>query len=144
MASPNLYKEGRAMKWHVAVAVITVLCLGLFCSYPTLNNQAQAQGKVVEQKITVLNPLGTPPPVKLKTMASRPTTLDGKTIYLVDNGYLGSDNLLKEMVVWFEKNMPKTNVVFKRQQGGGFASEDPALWAEIKEKADAVIIGMGH
>ena len=132
------------MKWHIAIPVIAVLCLGLFSSYPALNNQAQAQGKIVEQKITVLNPLGTPPPIRLKTMAQRPSTLDGKTVYLVDNGYLGTDNLLKEMVVWFEKNMPKVNVVFKRQQGGGFASEDPKLWAELKEKADAIIIGMGH
>jgi hypothetical protein len=97
MASTNPDKESRAMKWHITVPVIAVLCLGLFCSYPSLNNQAQAQGKVVEQKITVLNPLGTPPPIKLKTMAPRPGTLDGKTVYLVDNGYLGTDNLLKEI-----------------------------------------------
>ena len=38
-------------------------------------------------KITVLNPLGTPPPIKLKNMAPRLDTLDGKTIYLVDDGY---------------------------------------------------------
>ena len=33
------------MKWRLSVAVITVLCVGLFCSFPALNNQAQAQGK---------------------------------------------------------------------------------------------------
>jgi hypothetical protein len=48
------------------------------------------------------------------------------------------------MVLWFEKNHPKANIVFKRQAGGGFSSEDPKLWAEIKEKADGVVIGMGH
>jgi hypothetical protein len=134
------------MKWHISVAVITVLCLGLFAVSPVLD-QAQAQGKkpaAAEPMITVLNPLGVAPAIKLKPMAPRPASLDGKTIYLVDNGYLGTDNLLKEMVVWFEKNLPKTNVVFKRQQGGGFSSEDPKLWAEIKEKADGVVIGMGH
>ena len=131
------------MKWHGTVAVIALLCLGRFCSFPALD-QAQAQGKSAEPKITVLNPLGMAPPIQLKPMAPRPASLDGKTIFLVDNGYLGTDNLLKEMVVWFEKNLPKANVVFKRQQGGGFSSEDPKLWAEIKEKADAVVIGMGH
>jgi hypothetical protein len=33
---------------------------------------------------------------------------------------------------------------YKSQQGGGFASEDPALWEEINQKADAMIIGLGH
>jgi hypothetical protein len=136
------------MKRHISAAVIAVLCLGLFCSLPVFYGQAQAQGKkaaaAAEPKITVFNPLGIAPAIKLKPMAPRPSSLDGKTIYLVDNGYLGSDNLLKEMVVWFEQNMPKTNAVFKRQAGGGFSSEDPKLWAEIKEKADGVVIGMGH
>ena len=139
------------MNRHFVVAAIAVLCLGLFCSYPDLNNQAQAQGKAapVEQKITVLSPMGTPPPIKLKSMASRLNTLEGKTIYVVDQGYLGSDNLLKEMVAWFEKNQPKTSVVFKRLPRGVRGTpgaQDPAteLWAEIKQKADAMVMGTGH
>ena len=133
------------MKWHMTVAVIAVLCVGLFCSFPSLNNQAQAQGKAAPaQKITVLNPLGTPPPIKLKSMAPRLNTLDGKTIYIVDDGFVGGDNLLLEIVDWFGKNYPSTKVVFKRKGGGGFDVEDPKLWAEIKENANAVIIGMGH
>jgi hypothetical protein len=130
------------MKWHMSVAVITVLCLGIFCSFPALNNPAQAAP--AEEKITVLNPLGTPPPITLKPMAPRLDTLDGKTIYVVDDGFVGGANLLTQIVDWFGKNYPKTTVVFKRKGGGGFDVEDPALWAEIKEKANAVIIGMGH
>jgi hypothetical protein len=34
--------------------------------------------------------------------------------------------------------------VFKRKGGMGFEAEDPQLWAEIKQNAAAVIIGMGH
>jgi hypothetical protein len=109
-----------------------------------LNNRAQAQqAPLVERKITVLSPMGTPPPIPLKPMAPRLDTLKGKTIYVVDQGYLGSDNLLKEMVAWFGTNMPETNVVFKRL-ARGFGSEDTALWAEIKEKGDAMIMGTGH
>jgi hypothetical protein len=130
-----------AMKWRIAVAVIAVLCLGLFCSYPSMNNQAQAKS---EEKVTVLNPLGTPPPIKLKQMAPRLDTLDGKTIYIVDDGFVGGINLLQEIEVWFKANYPKTNIVLRRKGGGGFDSEDPQLWAEIKEKGNAVIIGMGH
>jgi hypothetical protein len=136
------------MKSHVTVAVITVLCIGLFCSFPALNNQAQAQGKKatdpVMPKITVLNPLGTPPPIKLKNMAPRLDTLEGKTIYLVDDGYIGGDNLLYEIQDWFKANHPKTTTIYKRKGGGGFEAEDPALWAEMKEKANGIIIALGH
>ena len=130
------------MKWHISVAVITVLCLGFFCTFPALNDQAQAAP--AGEKITVLNPLGTPPPITLKTMAPRLDTLDGKTIYIVDDGYVGGANLLTQMVDWFAKNYPKTKVLFKRKSGGGFEAEDPQLWAEMKENADGIIIGMGH
>jgi hypothetical protein len=133
------------MKWHAAMVAIAVLCLSLFSSFPTLDNQAHAQGKTapVAQKITVLNPMGTPPPVKLKPMAPRLNTLEGKTIYVVDQGYLGTDNLLKEMIIWLEREYPKTSFVFKRL-GMSMGTQPPPLFAEIKEKADAVIMGLGH
>jgi hypothetical protein len=133
------------MKRHFVVAAIAMLCLSLFCSYPYLSNQAQAEGKTApaDHRITVLSPLGTPPAIKLKPMAPRLNTLEGKTIYLIDQGYLGTDNLLKEMIVWLEKEHPKTNFVFKRL-GMTMGPEPPALFAEIKQKADAVIMGLGH
>jgi len=131
------------MKWHKSAIIVAALCLGLFCSYLTVNNQAMAQSKTAE-KITVLNPLGTPPPIKLKTMAPRLDTLDGKTIYLVDDGFVGGDNLLYEIQDWFKENHPKTTTIFKRKGGGGFDAEDPALWAEMKDKADGIIIALGH
>ena len=131
------------MKWHKSAIVAAALCLGLFCSFSTVNNQAVAQSKTAE-KITVLNPLGTPPPIKLKTMAPRLDTIDGKTIYLVDDGFVGGDNLLYEIQDWFKENHPKTTTIFKRKGGGGFDAEDPALWAEMKEKADGIIIALGH
>jgi hypothetical protein len=130
------------MKRYIFAVIIAVLCLGFFCGFPTLNNQAQAAP--AEEKITVLTPLGTPPSIKLKTMASRLDTVEGKTIYVVDNVYPGSDLLLTEMAAWFEREMPKTKAIYKRKNAMGFEGEDPALWAEIKEKADAVIIGLGH
>jgi hypothetical protein len=130
------------MKQHKAIVVIAVLCLGLFCGYSTINDQAIAAPAA--EKITVLNPLGTPPPIKLKNMAPRLSTLDGKTIYFVDDGYIGGDNLLYEMQDWFKANYPKTTTIYKRKGGGGFDAEDPALWAEMKEKADGILIALGH
>ncbi len=132
------------MKWHLCAFLIALLCLGLFCGLSAQNNLAQAQGKAVEQKITVLSPMGKPPSIELKAMAPRLDTLDGKTVYLVNDGYLSTDILLGAMLDWFKANMPKVNAVYKVKGGGGFTAEDPALWAEIKEKADAVVMGMGH
>lgn len=130
------------MKWYMSAGLITLMCLGLICSSTGLNSKVQAAP--AEEMITVLNPLGTPPPIALKPMAPRLDTLDGKTIYIVDDGYIGGDKLLKLMVEWFNENYPKTTALYKRKGGGGFDAEDPQLWAEIKEKGDAVIIGMGH
>lgn len=132
------------MKWHIHAALIVALCLSLFCSLPAQNNQAQAQGRTMQEKITVLSPMGKPPVIVLKPMAPRPASLEGKTVYLVNDGYLGTDLLLGEMESWFKANMPKVNVVYRVKGGGGFTAEDPKLWAEIKEKADAVVMGMGH
>ncbi len=135
------------MKWKRAAAGFAVLCLGLFCGYPSVNAQAPAKAKKAapaESKITVLNPLGTPPPIKLKRLAPRLNTLDGKTIYIVDDGFVGGDNLLLEIVDWFAKNYPTTKTVFKRKAGDDFDREDPKLWSEIQKNASAVLIGMGH
>lgn len=132
------------MKRYINAAVMAVICLGFFCSFSALNSQAQAASS--EEKITVLTPLGSPPSIKPKAMAPRLDTLEGKTVYIVDNGYPGSDLLLMEMAGWFEREMPNTKALYKRKQFGmgGFEGIDEVLWAEIKEKADAVIIGLGH
>lgn len=130
------------MKQQFSAALALLLCIGLFCSFQS--NPAQAQGNVIEQKITVLSPRGTPPAIQLKPMAPRLDTLDGKTVYLVNDGYLGTDLLLGEMQAWFKANMPKVNIVYRAKGGGGFTAEDPALWDEIKQKANAVVMGMGH
>jgi hypothetical protein len=131
------------MKWCKAGFWAAMLCLSLL-SYPTQSNQAQAlaSGASSEAKITVLSPMGTPPAYTLKPMAARPASLDGKTIYVVDDGYVGGDLLLKEMVNWFNTNT-KAKAIYKRK-AGSFWADDPPLFAEIKEKGDAMVMGMGH
>ena len=125
------------MRKSISAALIALLCLGFLLSF-------QAQAASSDEKITVLTPLGHPPNIQYKKMAPRLDTLDGKTIYFVDDGFIGGDNLLYEMVDWFKANYPKTNVLYKRKGGMGFEAEDPQLWAEMKKKADAIVIGLGH
>ena len=131
------------MRRHMSAGLIALLCLGLFCMY-TATHQAQAQG-TSQEKITVLTPLGTPPPIKLRPMAPRPASLEGKTVYILDQGYPNSDKLMMEVTAWFEKNMPDTKAVFRRMGRGGKPSPGtPDLFTELKENADAVVIGTGH
>jgi hypothetical protein len=133
------------MKLRFATFLVALLCLSLLSG-----NQVLAKGKkkadpatIVQPKFTVLSPMGTPPAIKSLAMAARPNSLDGKTIYIVDDGFVGGDVLLKEMAAWFNRNMPSVNVVYRRK-AGAFEAEDPPLWAEIKAKGDAVIMGVGH
>jgi hypothetical protein len=94
-------------------------------------------------KVEALNPRGTPPPIQLIPTAPRLSTLDGKTIYLVSDGFPGADHFLDQISVWFKKNMPSVTTEYRLKKGG-FADDDPALWAEIKAKGNAVIMAIGH
>jgi hypothetical protein len=97
----------------------------------------------VEPKFTALSPMGTPPAIKTLAMAPRPKSLDGKTVFFVDDGFPGTDILMKEMAAWFNQNVPGVTAIY-RLKAGGFPQVDPALWAEIKAKGDAVVMGVGH
>jgi hypothetical protein len=96
-----------------------------------------------EAKGTALHPRGTPPPIALAPMAPRLDTLDGKTVYLMDVRFVGGYHLLQEMQDWFARNMPKVRTVL-REKKGDYMQDDPKLWAEIKEKGDAVVMAIAH
>jgi hypothetical protein len=115
------------------------LCIGLISGLLVMgSSQVNA---ATDEKITVLNPLGTPPGIVAKQMAPRLKTLKGKTIYLINTGFPNSGRLLEEIGNWFKANYPKTNIVMA---SGGMTNIPPNVMAEIKEKADAVILGVGH
>lgn len=94
-------------------------------------------------KIEALNPRGMPPPITLVPMAPRLPSLDGKTIYLVSDGFPGADAFLNQIKIWFSKNMPSVSTEY-RLKAGGFADDDPKLFAEIKAKGNAMIMAIGH
>ena len=96
-----------------------------------------------DERISVLSPRGAPPPTPLVPMAPRLDSLDGKTLYLVDIKFEGGDSLLRATMQWFARNLKNTKFVF-REKAGSYDQEDPKLWAEIEEKADAVIVAIGH
>ncbi len=75
-------------------------------------------------------------------MASRPDTLDGKVVYLVETGFHGARDFIEQVAEWFAREMPAVKIESRSTQGSIF-TDDPALWAEIEEKGDAAIVGVG-
>ena len=113
-------------------------------SSPTLAEPAKKVRPVAgPAKLETLNPKGMPPSIQLIPMAPRLSTLDGKTVYLVSDGFAGADRFLNQIAIWFSKNMPSVKTVY-RLKAGGLAGDDPALWAEIKKNGNAMFMAYGH
>jgi hypothetical protein len=96
-----------------------------------------------EARITALNPLGQPPPLKLLQMAPRLDTIDGKTIYVVDVQYPETQPFFDEMVKMLSATYPKTKWILKKKIGSYF-EDDPDLWKEIRAKGNGMVIAIGH
>lgn len=72
-------------------------------------------------------------------LSQRLDTIKGKTIYVVDDGYPGSDILLAELIAGMQEKYPDTKFIYKKET----RPIDP-LWDEINKKGDAMIIALGH
>jgi len=94
-------------------------------------------------KITVLNPIGQPPPIDKIPMAPRIDNLEGKTIYIVDIAFTDTHQLFTEMQKLLSDRYPKTKWEV-RTKAGPYGDDDQKLWDEIKEKGHAMIMGVGH
>ena len=91
----------------------------------------------------LLNPLGQPETtLQSMRMAERLPTLDGKTVYLVETGFMGAREFMEEVQGWFGRHRPNVKTVFRSKGGNTFAN-DPVLWEEVKKNADAVVFGVG-
>ena len=95
------------------------------------------------EKLTVLNPLGFAPKVTRKELAPRLSTLDGKTVYLVDCRFDDSGLFLEQMQAWFADAMPAVKTVLK-PISSVYLQDDPTTWEEIKARGHAAILGVGH
>ncbi|NLT68509.1 MAG: hypothetical protein GXX84_18075 [Acidobacteria bacterium] len=122
------------MKKKTGISLIAVILY-----VPLFFSVSEAQ----EPKITVFNPLGQPPAIARVPMAPRLTTLEGKTIYIVDIGFTDTHQFFTEMQKLLSAKYPKTNWVV-RIKAGTYFDDDPKLWAEIKEKGHGMIMGVGH
>jgi hypothetical protein len=105
--------------------------------------KAAAPAVQTQPKLEAINPKGMPPAVALVPMAPRLDKLDGKTIFLVSDGFAGADRFLAQIAIWFQKNMPSVKTIY-RLKAGSYFDDDPKLMAEIKAQGNAMIMAYGH
>ena len=97
-----------------------------------------------EARIIVMNPRGVQPEIRKIPMAVRQSTLDGRTVYIVDTKYPNTKPFVEELQSSLQGKYPKTNWVIKEKIGSYF-DDDPNLWKEAQEKADGgAIVLVGH
>ena len=94
------------------------------------------------EKITVLNPMGSPPPISQRGLAPR-RSLTNRPIYLVDCRFDDGDILMEQMQNWFSGNMPNVKTKLRRKSGV-YIDQEPILYEEIKANSGAAVVAVGH
>ena len=93
------------------------------------------------ERLMVHDPRGYPPKVVGKRLAPRLSTLEGKTIYLVDCLFDNSDVFMDQLRQWFDERMPSVSVRTIRPKETW--SDDQEMRAKIAADGDAAILGVG-
>ncbi len=108
-------------------------------------SEPRSQHETSSGKVTVLNPACSSTRVERLPLTPRTfSTLNGRTVFLVDIGWGGPKagyDVLEVMQGWFAQNMPSVKTVLVAKKGS-FAEDDPELWRRIKAQGDACIIGI--
>jgi hypothetical protein len=91
--------------------------------------------------ITVHDPRGYAPKVVGKRLAPRLSTLDGKTVYLVDCLFDNTDVFIEQLRQWFAGHLPAVNIKIARPEKTW--SDDEKMRAAIAADGDAAILGVG-
>ena len=119
-------------------AVCILICVFLIAAFAASSGSAAD-----DQKIVVMNPRGIQPEIRKIPMATRPATLDGRTVYIVDTKYPNTKPFVNELFAALKAKYPKTNWIL-RDKAAGYMDDDPNLWKEIKSKDAAAIVLLGH
>ena len=93
------------------------------------------------QQLTVHDPRGYPPKVVGKRLSPRLSSLDGKTIYLVDCLFDNTDVFMDEMRKWFNEHLPAVDA--RVIQPKETWSDDEQMRKVIAADGHAAILGVG-
>ena len=75
-------------------------------------------------------------------LAARLDSLENKTVYLVDNGFGGGPQFMRQLQKWFALHMPAVTTELRRKTGHVFQDDTTDLWDEIKARGHAVVYGV--
>jgi hypothetical protein len=93
------------------------------------------------ERLTILDPTGYPPKVVGKRLASRPQSLDGKTLYLVDCLFDNSEAFMDQLRRWFAEHLPTVNTRMIKPRESWV--DDSDMRAKVAADGDAAILGVG-
>ena len=93
------------------------------------------------ERLTVPDPTGYPPKVVGKRLASRPQSLDGKTLYLVGCLFDNSEAFMDQLRRWFAEHLPTVNTRMIKPRESWV--DDPDMRAKVAADGDAAILGVG-
>ena len=93
------------------------------------------------ESLTVHDPRGYPPKVTGKRLANRLNSLAAKTVYLIDCLFDNSDVFMDQLDDWFSNHLPSVKTPIIKPYDSWV--DDPDMRAEVAEKGDAAILGVG-
>jgi hypothetical protein len=112
------------------------ILVGLITS-PAISSNARA-----EPTFRALNPRGYLPEVTLTPLTPRPASLDGKTITIIQawpaSVSSGFEPVVAQLTQSLSQAFPGVHVVIKHKDSA-YSEDEPELWTEVKQKADAFI-----
>ena len=106
---------------------------------PMATQAAQEAKKKRPITYEALNPRGLAQPIKRTPLAPRISDLNDKTVYVVNVGKTYSEEILAAIAKLLPEYFPRVKVVHTAKKTF-YAENEPELWKEVKERADAVII----
>jgi hypothetical protein len=120
------------------------ICRRLLADQPKPADQratARHEETLMDKLLTVHDPRGYPPKVTSKRLATRPESLDGKLVYLVDCLFDNSEAFMGQLRQWFAEHLPQ--VVIRVVTPHESWQDDPRMRAQIVADGAAAILGVG-